>query len=150
LQVLSTRHGFTLLGKSHWLSFCACGGAGAGAFSTFTCVEACAFSPRESVHVADTEIDPAEAPAVFSDAVDPLPETLPPLDVQLLTFTGTLSGLVQLQVMVELPPACKLAGLAEHDIVGGFFGGSFTVKFAEQLAVPPLFILGSEIWAVTE
>ena len=82
---------------------------------------------------------------MLSDAVDPLPETLPPVEVQLLTVTGTLSGLVQVQVMVELPPACKVDGLAEHDIVGGFFGGSFTVKFAEQLAVPPFFILGSEI-----
>ena len=65
--------------------------------------------------------------------------------VQLLTVTGTLSGLVQVQVMVELPPACKLEGLAEQDMVGGFFGGSFTVKFAEQVATPPFFILGSEM-----
>ena len=28
-------------------------------------------------------------------------------------------------------------------MVGGFFGGSFTVKFAVQLASPPFFILGS-------
>ena len=35
-------------------------------------------------------------------------------------------------------------GLAEHETVGGFFGGSFTV----QLASPPFFILGSEIRAV--
>jgi hypothetical protein len=116
LQVLSTRHGFTLLGKSHWLNFCACGGAAGGAFSTFACVEAWVLRPRESVHVAVTVIEPAEAPAVLSDAVDPLPETLPPVEVQLLTLTGTLSGLVQLHVMVEVPPACKLDGLAEHDI----------------------------------
>ena len=112
-------------------------------------MEACVFRPRESLQVAVTVTAPADAPAVLSDAVEPLPETLPPVEVQLLTVTGTLSGLVQLQVMVELPPACKVAGLAEHDIVGGFLGGSFTAKFAEQLTVPPFFILGSEMWAVT-
>ena len=68
----------------------------------------------------------------------PLPETLPPLEVQLLTVTGTLSGLVQVQVMVEAAPVCnELAGLAEQDMVGGFLGGSLTVKFAVQLASPP-------------
>jgi hypothetical protein len=56
-----------------------------------------------------------------------VPETLPPVDVQPATVTGTLSGLVQLQVMVELPPVCKELGFAEQDMVGGFFGGSFTV-----------------------
>jgi hypothetical protein len=57
----------------------------------------------------------------------PLPETVPLVAVQLPTVTGTLSGLVQVQVIVELPPACKELGLAEQDMVGGFFGGSFTV-----------------------
>jgi hypothetical protein len=33
-------------------------------------------------------------------------------------------------------------------MVGGFLGGSFTVKFAVQVAVPFFFILGSETWAV--
>ena len=57
------------------------------------------------------------------------------LAVQPPTVTGTLSGLVQVQVIVAVPPVCKVVGLAEQDICGGFFGGSFTVKFAVQLAV---------------
>ena len=57
--------------------------------------------------------------------------------------TGTLSGLVQVQVMVEGEPVCTVAGSAEHDIVGGFFGGSFTVNDAVQLASPFFFTLGS-------
>src|SRR5258705_3297920 len=39
LQVLSTRHGFTLLGNSHSLNLLACGGGGGG-FSTVTWVAA--------------------------------------------------------------------------------------------------------------
>ena len=50
---------------------------------------------------------------MFRVAVLPLPETLPLLAVQPLTVTGTLSGLVQVQVMVELPPACNDASGAE-------------------------------------
>ena len=69
----------------------------------------------------------------------PSPEMLPPLAVQPLTVTGTLSGLVQVQVTVEGVPACNEVGLAEQDMVGGFFGGSFTVKFAVQLASPFFF-----------
>jgi hypothetical protein len=37
--------------------------------------------------------------------VFPSPETLPPLAVQVLTVTGTLSGLVQEQVIVDGVPA---------------------------------------------
>src|SRR4029077_5957598 len=96
--------------------------------------------PRESVEVALTVIGPAEAPVVSSVAVPPLPETLPPVAVQPLTVTGTPSGLVQLQLSVEDVPAGTEAGLAEHDMVGGFFGGSLTVKFAVQLASPFFFI----------
>jgi hypothetical protein len=79
----------------------------------------------------------------------PLPEMLPRLAVQPPTVTGTLSGLVHAQVIVEFPPAWSVVGFAEQDMVGGFFGGSFTVKLAMQLASPLFFILGSEIWAVT-
>ena len=68
---------------------------------------------------------------------------LPPLAVQLPTVTGTPSGLVQVQLIVDGVPVCTLVGFAEHDMVGGFFGGSFTVKVAVQLASPPFFILGS-------
>jgi hypothetical protein len=81
-------------------------------------------------------------------ALPPSPVTLPPLAFQPLIVTGTLSGLVQEQVSVEDAPACSDVGLAEHDMVGGFFGGSFTVKVALQLASPPFFILGSATRAV--
>jgi len=86
---------------------------------------------------------PGDAPVVFKVPTLPLPETLPPLAVQPETVTGTPSGLVQLQVIVAVPPVCKLVGLAEQLIVGGFLGGSFTVKFEEQVASPFFFILGS-------
>src|SRR6202795_1137429 len=122
LQVLSTRHGFTRFGKSHWLSFLACGAAGGG-FSTITCVVAGGdFRPRESVQVALTVIGPADAPVVLSVAVLPLPEMVPPLAVQPPTVTGTLSGLVQVQLMVEVAPVRTLVGLAEQEICGGVLG----------------------------
>ena len=47
-----------------------------------------------------------------------------------------------MQVTVTGVPACTEVGLAEQDMVGGFFGGSFTVKFAVQLAVFALLHLG--------
>src|SRR5258705_1000929 len=96
LQVLSTRHGFTLLGNSHSLSLLDCGGGGGG-FSTVTWVEAVEVRLRESVQVALTVIVPAGAPVVSRVAVLPVPETVPPDAVQPLTVTGTLSGLVQVQ-----------------------------------------------------
>ena len=95
------------------------------------------------MQVALTVIGPGDAPVVFKVAVLPLPEMVPLLAVQLTTVTGTLSGLVQVQVTVELTPAYKEVGFAEQDIVGGFLGGSFTVKFAVQVASPPVFFLGS-------
>jgi hypothetical protein len=55
--------------------------------------------------VALTVMGPADAPVVLRVAVLPSPETLPPLAVQVLTVTGTLSGLVQVQVKVEGVPA---------------------------------------------
>src|SRR6266478_8484221 len=70
LQVLSTRHGFTLLGKSHSLSLLDCGGGGGGT-STVTVLELAAVRPRESVHVAFTVIGPAPAPVVLRVAVPP-------------------------------------------------------------------------------
>ena len=148
LQVLSTRQGFTLLGNSHSLNLLASGGGGGGT-STVTCVDAGVARPRESVQVALTVMGPADAPVVLRVAVPPSPEMLPPLAVQVLTLTGTLSGLVQEQVMVAGVPACTEVGLAEQDMVGGFLGGSLTVKFAVQLASPPFFILGSTTRAVT-
>jgi hypothetical protein len=99
--------------------------------------------------VALTVIGPAGAPVVVSVAVPASPETLPPVALHPLIVTGTLSGLVQVQVTVEGVPAWTDVGLAEQDMVGGFFGGSFTVKVAVQLASPPFFILGSVTRAVT-
>src|SRR5208283_3462442 len=81
-------------------------GGGGGGFSTITRAVAGVFRPRESVQLALTVIEPGEAPDVFRPAVlAPLLETLPPLAVQPPTVTGTLSGLVQVQLMVEGMPA---------------------------------------------
>jgi len=124
--VLSTRHGFTLFGKSHWLSLLDFGGGGGGT-STFVCADAFVVKPRESVQVAFTVIGPAGAPVVVKVATLPLPETCPPVADQPETETGTPSGLVQVQVTVTGVPACAELGFAEQLIVGGFFGGSFTV-----------------------
>jgi hypothetical protein len=46
-----------------------------------------------------------------------------------------LSGLDALQLTVEGSPDFTVVGFAEQEIVGGFFGGSFTVKLALQLAL---------------
>ena len=72
-----------------------------------TCAEACPVKPRESVQVAPTVAEPAEAPAVLKVAVFPLPDTEPPVEVQFATETGTPSGLVQVQVMLAEPPITR-------------------------------------------
>ena len=105
------------------------------------------FSPRESVQVAVTVIGPLEAPEASRVALLPLGEMLPPLAVQPPTVTWALSGLVQVQLIVEGVPAWIVEGLAEQETAGGFFGGSFTVRVAMQLA--SLLIFGSEMWAET-
>src|SRR6185437_985345 len=108
-----------------------CGGGG---FSRLTNVVAWVFNPRWSAHVALTVTVPADAPAVFSVAVLPLPLMVPPVEVKLLTVTGTQSGLVQVQLIATVAPTCALVGFAVHEAVGGFFGGSFTVKLVDALA----------------
>src|ERR1035437_3251902 len=115
-----------------------------GGFWIVTCVEACPLRPRESVQVALTVNGPAGTPAVLKVAELPLPEIVPPVEVQLATEMGTPSGLVQEADRLTLPPATRLVGLADNDMVGGFFGGNgFTVYFAEQLASLFFFLLGS-------
>src|SRR5208283_528942 len=104
LQVLSTRHGFFSFGYVHSFTLLACGGGGGG-FSTVTVLVVEAVKPRESVQVVPILIGPDEAPVVFRVAEFPLPEMLPPLDVHPPTVTGTLSGLVQVQEMVDEVPA---------------------------------------------
>src|ERR1700730_2820769 len=127
LRECSAGHSCFSLGKSHWLSFDAWGGGGGG-FSTVTCVEPCAVRPGASVAVAFTVMAPGAAPVVFTVAVLSLPLMVPAELVQFDTVTGTLSGLLALQVIVDVLPACTVDGLAEQLIVGGFFGGSgFTV-----------------------
>src|SRR5271167_4427320 len=91
--------------------------ADGGGFSTITWVRAWLFSPRESVQVALTVIGPGDAPAGSRVALLPLPETLPPLAVHPPTVTWALSGLVQLQLMVEVVPVCNVDGLAEQETV---------------------------------
>ena len=100
-------------------------------------LDAEAVKPRESVQVAFTVAGPAEAPVVVRVAELPLPATLPALEVQLLTVTVALSGLVQVQLMVEGVPISTVPGFAEQEICGGFSG--FTVKFDVQLASPFFF-----------
>ncbi|HVT80587.1 MAG TPA: hypothetical protein VHM90_08015, partial [Phycisphaerae bacterium] len=112
MHSLSTRHGFPILvifEKSHSLSLLACGGGGGG-FSTVTWVDAEVLKPRESEQLAVTVTVPGEAPVVFRVAVLPLPETLPLLAVQPLTVTGTLSGLLQVQEILDVPPVCNEVG----------------------------------------
>jgi hypothetical protein len=130
------------------ISLLACGGGGGG-FSTVTELVVELVKPRESVQVALIVMGPGEAPVVFRVAEFPLPEMLPPLDVHPPTVTGTLSGLVQVQVMVADAPVWRVDGLAEQEICGGFLGGSFTVKLAVQLAVLFFFAFGSLTVAVT-
>jgi hypothetical protein len=66
----------------------------------------------------------------------------------LLTLTGTLSGLEHVQLTLTLAPACTLVGEAVQDIVGGFFGGSFTVKLFDAEATLFFFALGSVTFTV--
>src|SRR6202035_4483099 len=123
---------------------------GGGGFSTITWVEAWPVRPRESVQVALTVIEPGEVPVVFRVAELPVPEMVPPLDVQVETVTGTPSGLLQSADKLTVPPTGTVVGLADRDIVGGFFGGSgFTVKLAEQLASLFFFSRASVTWMVT-
>ena len=105
-----------------------------------------AVKPRESVQVAFTVTGPAEAPVVVRVAELPLPATLPPLEVQPVTVTVALSGLVHEQLTVEGVPISTVPGFAEQEICGGFSG--FTVKFEEQLAVLLLCALASVTVAV--
>ena len=58
-----------------------------------------------------------------------------------------MSGVVQVQVMVDGAPDFTDVGLAEHEACGGFFGRSLTVKLALQLAVAFL-LFGSLTFAV--
>src|SRR5258708_39407454 len=97
---------------------------GGGGFSSVIWEVACPVRPRESVHVAVTVTGPAGGPAVVRVAELPLPETVPAVDVQLATETGTPSGLVQLAVRFTLPPVTRSVGFADNDMVGGFFGGN--------------------------
>jgi hypothetical protein len=61
---------------------------------------------------------------VFRVAEEPLPDTEPLLAVQVATETETLSGLMHLADKLTVPPTGTLVGLAEIEIVGGFFGGN--------------------------
>src|SRR5271154_1579884 len=97
---------------------------GGGGYSIATGVEAWPVRPRESVQAAPTVTDPGATPEVSRVAEFPLPETDPPVDVQLATDTGTPSGLVQDAVRLTAPPGNTVSGLADNDMVGGFFGGN--------------------------
>jgi hypothetical protein len=92
---------------------------------------------------------PAPAPEVSSVPFMPSPAILPELACHASGCSCALSGLVQVQLMVDGAPARTVLGFAEHDMIGGFFGGSFTAKFELQLASPSFFLLGSDTRAVT-
>lgn len=80
------------------------------------------------MQVALTVTAPGGIPAVLRVAELPLPEIVPAVEVQLATETGTPSGLVQEADRLTVPPATRLVGLADNDMVGGFLGGNgFTV-----------------------
>src|SRR5262249_50823075 len=100
---------------------------------------------RSSVQVADTDTGPGCSPAVSSVPALPLPVTLPADATQFEMLTAWLSGLEHEQLMLEELPATTVAGFAEHEICGGFFGRSLTVKLAEHEAMP---FLPSETCAV--
>jgi hypothetical protein len=68
---------------------------------------------------------------------------VPAVAVKLLTVTGTPSGLLHVQLIATVAPAGTLAGEAEQEIVGGFFGGSFMVNVLEALASLFFFAFGS-------
>src|SRR5258706_2638156 len=121
---------------------------GGGGFSTVSEAEELTVRPSESVQLAVTETAPV-VPAVSRVAVLPEPESLPLPAFQFETVTGTPSGLVQLQVMLEEVPAWTTAGFAEQLMVGGFFGGFFTAKLALQLATLFFFSLASVAVAFT-
>ena len=115
-----------------------------------TCVVACAFKSRESVQVAVTVTGPGGSPAVFNVAEVPDPETVPAVDVQLATDTGTPSGLVQFAERFTVPPGTSSDGLADRETVGGFLGGSgLIVYFAVHEASFAFFAFGSVTCAVT-
>src|ERR1700690_1240942 len=103
--------------------------------------------PRVSVQTALTVTVLAPG-GVFKVAVFPLPEMVPPVAVQFATVTGTESGLVQVQETLAVAPATTVDGFAEQLMVGGFLGGSVTVKLAEQDAMPFFFTFRSVILAV--
>src|SRR3954465_3664071 len=98
LHALSTRAGFALLVKAHSLIlldsiFCGT--------STFTFVVAELLRPRASVHVVVTVTAPAPAPSVESVPFMPSPATVPELALHDSGCSWALSGLVQVQEMVE-------------------------------------------------
>jgi hypothetical protein len=97
-----------------------------------------------------TVTEPGGRLAVFRVAEFPLPETEPVLEVQLATETGTPSGLVQFAVRLTVPPGTSSDGLADKDMVGGFFGGKgLIVYFAVQEASFAFLAFGSATCAVT-
>src|SRR5215469_2025145 len=114
-----------------------------GGAATVTWAELDPVKPRASLQVAFTVMVPGAAPVVFKVAVLPVPEMVPPLAFQPPTFTWTLSGLLHSQVTVADWPAGTEAGLTEQLMVGGFFGGSFTVKVWVQVASLLFFARGS-------
>src|SRR5690242_18361736 len=95
---------------------CTCGDGGGASMVSWVVAEL--LMPRESLQVAVTVIGPADAPLVFKLAVLPAPVTVPAVAFHPDTLTCMLSGLLQSQLMLAVPPACTDAGLAEQLMVG--------------------------------
>ena len=132
--MLSTRHGFCLRSGSCTRSACWLAAVAVEEFQPSPASKPSPVKPRESEQVALTVICAGRSARRIQGCRScRLPEMLPPVAVQLETVTGTLSGLVQVEVMVDVARPARIVGFAEQDMVGGFFAGSFTVKFAVQL-----------------
>ena len=151
LSLASVVHAPRLLGVgySHSFSFVAFGGGGGGGFSIVTVLDVEAVSPRESVQVAliviGTRRSAGCAQGSGVSAAGDAAAGRGPSAHRDRNVVRTGAGASD----SDMPPACNDVGLAEQDMVGGFFGGSVTAKFAVQLAVLFFFALGSVMVAVT-
>jgi len=75
---------------------------------------------------------------VQSCSVPGFQKILPPVADQPATLVCILVRAAASGGNVRRSPTCTVEGLADNENVGGFFGGSFTVKLAVQVASPTL------------
>jgi len=119
-------------------------------FSTVTELEEEAVKPRESVHVALTVTVPAGAPVVFRVAEFPLRKCCPAgSQSRPPTVTGTLSGLVQVQLMVVVAPVIDAGRTRRAGNLRRVLGWLFDREVRSATRFVVLFRLGSVTRAVT-